>query len=63
MKFGADGVKNLFRLSTKDRSRQQQSETSESMILYCLKKKHQEINGHCAILLKCIQMIKEWLGV
>ena len=37
MSFGVDGARNLFTLSKKDRGGQQQSETSESMILYCLK--------------------------
>ena len=54
------GAKNLFILSKKDKSGQQQSKTSESMILYCLKKMHQEINVR--LLLKQIQMIYEWLG-
>ena len=63
MNFDVDGVRNLFRLSKKDRSGQQQSETSELMILYCSKKMHQEINGHCAKLLKGILAIKELLGV
>ena len=47
MNFGVDGTMNLFTLFKKDRSGQQQNETSESIILYCLKKMHQEINGHC----------------
>ena len=47
----------------KDSSGQQKSETSESMILYCLKKMHQEINGHYVKLSKQIQVIKELLGV
>ena len=63
MNFGVDGARNLFILSKKDRSGQQQSETSESTILHCLKKMHQEINGHYAKLLKRIQTIKELLGV
>ena len=54
------GCKNLFILSKKDKSGQQQSKTSESMILYCLKKMHQEINVR--LLLKQIQTIYEWLG-
>ena len=63
MNFGVDGTRNLFILSKKDCSGQQESETSESMILYCLKKMHQEINGHYVKLSKQIQAIKELLGV
>ena len=47
MSFGVAGARNLFILSKKDRSGQQESETLESMILHCLKKMHQEVNGHC----------------
>ena len=61
--FGVDGARNLFTLSKKDRSGQQKSETSESMILYCLKKMHQEINDHYLKFSKQIQTIKELLGV
>ena len=50
MNIGVDGAKNLFTLSKKDRSGQQQSETLESMILYYLNKMHQQINGHCKII-------------
>ena len=63
MNFGVDGSRNLFTISKKDRSGQQKSKTSESMILYCLKKMHQEINGHYVKLSKQIQTIKELLGV
>ena len=63
MNFGVDGSRNLFTLSKKDRSGQQKSETSESMILYGLKKMHQEINGHYVKFSKQIQTIKELLGV
>ena len=63
MNFGVDGARNLFTLSKKDRSGQQKSETSESMMLYCLQKMHQEINGHYVKLSKQIQTIKELLGV
>ena len=63
MNIDVDGPKNLFALSKKDRTGSQQSETSESMILCYIKKMHQEINGHCAKLLKGIQTIKELLGV
>ena len=59
MNIGVDCAKNLFTLSKKDRSGQQQSETLESMILYYLNKMHQQISGHCAKLLKRIQTIKE----
>ena len=50
MNIGVDGAKNLFTLSKKDKSGQQQSETLESMILYYLNKMHQQINGHCKII-------------
>ena len=63
MNFGVDGTRNLFIFSRKDSSGQQKSETSESMILYCLKKMHQEINDHYVKLSKQIQAIKELLGV
>ena len=43
MDFGVDDERNLFTLSKKDRSGQQQTESSEPMILYCLKMMHQEI--------------------
>ena len=45
MTFCVDSERNLFTQS-KDRNGQQQSETSESMILHFLKKMPQEINGH-----------------
>ena len=61
--FWCTWCKDLFTLSKKDRSGQQKSETSESTILYCLKKIHQEINGHYVKLSKQIQTIKEFLGV
>ena len=63
MNFGVDDTRNLFIFSWKDSSGQQKSETSESMILYCLKKMHQEINDHYVKLSKQIQAIKELLGV
>ena len=63
MNFSVDGARNFFTLSKKDRSGKQKSETSESMVLYCLKKMHQEINGHYVKLSKQIQTIKELLGV
>ena len=64
MNSGVNGAGTLkYRLSKKYRSGQQQSETSESVILYCLKKMSQEINDHCAKLLKRIQTIKELLQV
>ena len=63
MNFGVDGARNLFTLTKKDRSGEPKSETSESLTLYCLKKMHQEINGHYVKLSKQIQTIKELLGV
>ena len=63
MNFGVDGARNLFTLSKKDRSGQQKSETSESMILYCLKKMHQKVNDHFVKLSKQIQTIKELFGM
>ena len=38
MNFGVDGARNLLTLFKKGRDRQQKSETSESMVFYCLKK-------------------------
>ena len=42
---------------------QKQSKTSESVVLYCLKKIHLKNNGHCTKLLEQIQTTKELLGV
>ena len=58
MNFGIDAARTLFTLSKKDRSGQQKEKTSESMIFYCLKKMHLEINGHYLNLLKQILMIR-----
>lgn len=62
MNSGVDGEISLFLFSKKDRSGQQQSQTSETMVLYCLKKIPWKINIGCENLFKRIQTIKEWSG-